>query len=47
MYREGIARELHLSPATVESQVLSLHEKPAVNDRAAAEATALRSGPLE
>jgi len=42
-----IARDLHLSPATVKSHLQSLYDKLGVSDRAAAVASAMRAGLLE
>jgi two-component system nitrate/nitrite response regulator NarL len=42
-----IARQLHLSPATVKGHLQSLYEKLGVSDRAAAVAEAMRRGLLE
>jgi two-component system nitrate/nitrite response regulator NarL len=42
-----IARQLHLSPTTVKTHMQNLYEKLGVSDRAAAVATAMRSGLLE
>jgi two-component system, NarL family, nitrate/nitrite response regulator NarL len=42
-----IARDLHLSPATVKGHLQSLYEKLGVSDRAAAVAAAMRRGLLE
>ncbi len=42
-----IARRLQLSPSTVKSHLQSLYEKLGVSDRAAAVASAMRSGLLE
>lgn len=43
----AIARELHLSPATIKSHLGALYEKLGVSDRAAAVAEAMRRGLLE
>ncbi|HEV2814117.1 MAG TPA: response regulator transcription factor [Solirubrobacteraceae bacterium] len=42
-----IARRLHVSPATVKTHLQSLYEKLGVSDRAAAVASAMRTGLLE
>lgn len=40
----AIARELHLSPATIKTHLTSIYRKLGVTDRAAAVAVALRQG---
>lgn len=47
MSAPDIAQELTLSPATVKSHLQTLYDKLGVNDRAAAVATAMRTGLLE
>jgi two-component system nitrate/nitrite response regulator NarL len=42
-----VAKRLHVSPATVKTHLQSLYEKLGVSDRAAAVASAMRSGLLE